>query len=92
MATIRSYIFIDQLQPKTMCYLGSFIRGVLPRSNFAGRGTPQTREKRGVVGQGQHGLCQHAGLDLPDRSHMEPPGLLRLNQDTIVSILYQLIA
>lgn len=35
MATLRSYIFIDQLQPKTMCYLGSFIRGVLPRSNMA---------------------------------------------------------
>ncbi len=35
MATIRSYIFIDQLQPKTMCYLGSFIRGFLPRSNMA---------------------------------------------------------
>jgi ethanolamine utilization microcompartment shell protein EutL len=35
MATIRSYIFIDQLQPKTMCYLGSFIRGFLPRTNMA---------------------------------------------------------
>ena len=35
MATIRSYIFIDQLQPKTMCYLGSFIRGFLPRVNMA---------------------------------------------------------
>ena len=35
MATIRSYIFIDQLQPKTMCYLGTFIRGVLPRTNMA---------------------------------------------------------
>ena len=35
MATIRSYIFIDQLQPRTMCYLGSFIRGFLPRSNMA---------------------------------------------------------
>ena len=35
MATVRSYIFIDQLQPKTMCYLGSFIRGFLPRSNMA---------------------------------------------------------
>ena len=35
MATIRSYIFIDQLQPKTMCYLGTFIRGVLPRSHMA---------------------------------------------------------
>ena len=35
MATIRSYIFIDQLQPKTMCYLGTFIRGFLPRMNMA---------------------------------------------------------
>ena len=35
MATIRSYIFIDQLQPKTMCYLGSFIRGFLPRVSMA---------------------------------------------------------
>ena len=35
MATIRSYIFIDQLQPKTMCYLGTFARGFLPRRNMA---------------------------------------------------------
>jgi hypothetical protein len=35
MATLRSYIFIDQLQPKTMCYLGSFARGFLPRANMA---------------------------------------------------------
>jgi hypothetical protein len=35
MATVRSYIFIDQLQPKTMCYLGTFIRGFLPRTNMA---------------------------------------------------------
>src|SRR6188768_1908691 len=35
MATIRSHIFIDQLQPKTMCYLGSFCRGFLPRANMA---------------------------------------------------------
>lgn len=35
MATIRSYIFIDQLQPKTMCYLGTFARGFLPRTNMA---------------------------------------------------------
>ena len=35
MAIVRSYIFIDQLQPKTMCYLGSFIRGFLPRSHMA---------------------------------------------------------
>jgi hypothetical protein len=35
MATLRSYIFIDQLQPKTMCYLGTFVRGFLPRTNMA---------------------------------------------------------
>lgn len=35
MAEIRSYIFIDQLQPKTMCYLGSWIRGYLPKTNMA---------------------------------------------------------
>ena len=35
MATIRSYIFVDQLQPKTMCYLGTFARGFLPRSRMA---------------------------------------------------------
>ena len=35
MAEIRSYIFIDQLQPKTMCYLGSWIRGFLPRVDMA---------------------------------------------------------
>ena len=35
MASLRSYIFIDQLQPKTMCYLGTFCRGFLPRANMA---------------------------------------------------------
>lgn len=35
MATLRSFIFIDQLQPQTMCYLGSWIRGSLPRRNMA---------------------------------------------------------
>jgi ethanolamine utilization microcompartment shell protein EutL len=35
MATLRSYIFVDQLQPKTMCYLGTFARGFLPRRNMA---------------------------------------------------------
>ena len=35
MATLRSYIFIDQLQPQTMCYLGTWIRGSLPRSKMA---------------------------------------------------------
>lgn len=35
MAELRSFIFIDQLQPQTMCYLGTFIRGSLPRTNMA---------------------------------------------------------
>jgi ethanolamine utilization microcompartment shell protein EutL len=35
MATLRSYIFLDQLQPQTMCYLGTWIRGSLPRSHMA---------------------------------------------------------
>ncbi len=34
-AELRSSIFIDQLQPQTMCYLGSFIRGRLPRSGVS---------------------------------------------------------
>src|SRR3954468_13164521 len=35
MAELRSAIFIDQLQPQTMCYLGTWIRGRLPRSGMA---------------------------------------------------------
>lgn len=35
MAELRSFIFIDQLQPRTMCYLGTFIRGFLPRTKMA---------------------------------------------------------
>lgn len=35
MAELRSFIFIDQLQPQTMCYLGTWMRGSLPRSNMA---------------------------------------------------------
>lgn len=35
MAELRSFIFLDQLQPRTMCYLGTIIRGALPRSNMA---------------------------------------------------------
>ncbi|MFT4009883.1 MAG: hypothetical protein QM655_07540 [Nocardioidaceae bacterium] len=35
MADLRSSIFIDKLQPQTMCYLGTFIRGSLPRMNMA---------------------------------------------------------
>lgn len=35
MSTLRSFIFLDQLQPQTMCSLASWIRGVLPRSGMA---------------------------------------------------------
>ena len=35
MAELRSFIFLDQLQPQTMCYLGTWIRGRLPRSDVA---------------------------------------------------------
>ena len=35
MSTLRSFIFIDQLQPQTMCYLGAWIKGSLPRLNMA---------------------------------------------------------
>ena len=35
MAELRSFIFLDQLQPQTMCYLGSWIRGRLPRTGMA---------------------------------------------------------
>ncbi|HLA01653.1 MAG TPA: hypothetical protein VJ019_02735, partial [Aestuariivirga sp.] len=35
MATLRSFIFLDQLQPQTMCYLASWMRGSLPRSHMA---------------------------------------------------------
>jgi len=35
MAELRSFIFLDQLQPQTMCYLGTWVRGRLPRSRVA---------------------------------------------------------
>ena len=35
MGELRAFIFLDRLQPQTMCYLGSWIRGSLPRSNDA---------------------------------------------------------
>ena len=35
MAALRSFIFLDRLQPQTMCSLGSWIRGALPRRNMA---------------------------------------------------------
>jgi len=35
MAELRSFIFIDQLQPQTLCYMATWMRGTLPRSNMA---------------------------------------------------------
>src|SRR5438105_15588504 len=35
MAELRSFIFLSRLQPQAMCYLGTWIRGSLPRSNVA---------------------------------------------------------
>jgi ethanolamine utilization microcompartment shell protein EutS len=34
-AELRSFIFIDRLQPQTMSYLGTWIRGSLPRRDVA---------------------------------------------------------
>jgi len=34
-AELRSFIFLNRLQPQTMCYLGTWIRGSLPRSDVA---------------------------------------------------------
>jgi hypothetical protein len=34
-ADLRSFIFIDQMQPQTMCYMASWMRGRLPRTNMA---------------------------------------------------------
>lgn len=35
MTELRSFIFLDRLQPQTMSYLGTWIRGNLPRSDMA---------------------------------------------------------
>jgi len=35
MAELRSAIFIDQMQPQTLCYMASWMRGRLPRTNMA---------------------------------------------------------
>jgi len=35
MAELRSFIFIDQLQPQTLCYMGTWMRGALPRARSA---------------------------------------------------------
>ncbi len=37
MAELRAFHFIDRLQPQTMSYLSTWIRGAMPRSVFARR-------------------------------------------------------
>jgi hypothetical protein len=34
-AELRSSIFIDQLQPQTLCYMSTWMRGSLPRARVA---------------------------------------------------------
>src|ERR1700746_4030095 len=45
MAELRSFIFLSRLQPQTMCYLGTWIRGPLPRSHVA---APVLEVRRGL--------------------------------------------
>ena len=35
MAELRSFIFLDQLQPQTLSYIATWMRGTLPRANVA---------------------------------------------------------
>lgn len=35
MGELRSFIFLDQLQPQTLCYISTWMRGSLPRANMA---------------------------------------------------------
>ena len=35
MSDLRSFIFLDQLQPQTLAYIASWMRGALPRHNMA---------------------------------------------------------
>jgi ethanolamine utilization microcompartment shell protein EutL len=35
MAELRSFIFLDQLQPQTLCYIATWMRGSLPRASVA---------------------------------------------------------
>ncbi len=35
MAELRSFLFLDRLQPQTLCYMATWMRGNLPRANVA---------------------------------------------------------
>ncbi len=63
--SLRSYIFIDQLQPRTMCYLASSIRGFLPRS-----------EMSAVIIEVAPGLAVEGLLDIAMKKVDVRPGIL----------------
>ena len=60
MAELRSFIFIDQLQPQTLCTLATWIRGSLPRaahgrSDHRGRTRTRCRAAHGCRAQARRG-------------------------------------
>lgn len=65
MASLRSYIFIDQLQPRTMSYLGYIVQGFLPRS-----------EMSAVIIEVAPGLAVEALLDIALKKVDVRPGIL----------------
>jgi ethanolamine utilization microcompartment shell protein EutS len=65
MATLRSYIFIDQLQPRTMSYLSCIVRGFLPRS-----------EMSAVIIEVAPGLAVEGLLDIALKKVDVRPGIL----------------
>ena len=72
MAELRSFIFIDQLQPQTMCYLGTWIRGRLPRTGHGGadhrdRARPRHRAADRRRAQVHRGAGGHPGRRAPVR-------------------------
>jgi len=63
--SLRSFIFIDQLQPRTMAYLGYIIRGFLPRS-----------EMSAVIIEVAPGLAVEGLLDIALKKVDVRPGIL----------------
>jgi hypothetical protein len=71
-AELRSFIFLNRLQPQTMCYLGTWIRGSLPRSDVAARiieiapGLDIAVEPGILFVERQFGVLEVHGPDLAD--------------------------
>ena len=64
-AELRSFIFIDQLQPQTMCYLGTWIRGLAApqqrgRADHRDRARPGHRAADRRRAQARRGPGRHA--------------------------------